>query len=82
MDRIKSQSFLSAVKFLSLYFSIAVCFAALIHVEIELKTHREILQSMNRCRQGNHEPRDVFTEDKYAAILIQRMNSLDSNKGL
>ena len=82
MDTMKSQQFSNTVKFSSLYFSVAVCFVALIHVEIELQTHRQMLHSMTTCRQGNHELRDVLTSEKNnIATLIQRMNSLDSSKG-
>ncbi|XP_068730716.1 uncharacterized protein [Montipora capricornis] len=83
MDTMKSQQFSNTVKFSSLYFSVAVCFIALIHVEIELQTHRQMLHSMTTYRQGDHELRDVLTSEKNnIATLIQRMNSLDSSKGL
>ena len=40
-------------KFLSLYFSVAVCFVALIHVELELHAHRHMLKALKQQGQEN-----------------------------
>jgi len=50
MERSKKRPVSNTVVF-SLYF--AVCFVALIHVEIELHVHRKMLQVLNHQREGN-----------------------------
>ena len=43
-------------KFLSLYFSVAVCFVALIHVELELHAHRHMLKALKQQGQESVHP--------------------------
>lgn len=43
-------------KFLSLYFSVAVCFVALIHVELELHAQRHMLKALKQQGQESVHP--------------------------
>lgn len=49
------------VKFLSAFFSasLAVCFVTLIHVEIELRAHRQMLEIVNQGREESIELRNI-----------------------
>ena len=53
MEISKSRPVSNTVMFSSIFFSVAVCFEALIHVEIELHAHRQMLQALNQQRQEN-----------------------------
>lgn len=49
------------VKFLSAFFSacLVVCFVTLIHVEVELRAHRQILEILNQEREDSIELRNI-----------------------
>ena len=69
MEKSKSRPASNTVMFSSLFFSVAVCFAALIHVEIELHAHRQMLQALNQQRQENAKPVHDKTTDSLLKIL-------------
>ena len=41
----------------SIFLSLVVCFVALVHVEVELHAHRQMLQVLSQQRADNCEPR-------------------------
>ena len=41
----------------SIFLSLVVCFVALVHVEVELHAHRQMLQVSSQQRADNFEPR-------------------------
>lgn len=43
----------NTVVFSSVFISIAVCFSAIIHLEIELHAHRRMLQVLNQQKEEN-----------------------------
>ena len=45
----------NTVVFSSIFLSIAVCFVSLIHVEIELHAHRQMLRALNQQKEENVE---------------------------
>lgn len=47
----------NTLAFSSVFLSLVVCFVALVHVEIELHAHREMLQVLSQQRADNFEPR-------------------------
>ena len=47
----------NTLAFSSIFLSLVVCFVALVHVEIELHAHREMLQVLSQQRADNFEPR-------------------------
>ena len=55
MEISKARSVNSTVVFSSIFLSIAVCFVSLIHVEIELHAHRQMLRALNQQREENIE---------------------------
>ena len=52
---IKTRATFNTVIFLSIFFAIAVCFVALIHVEIVLQAHRHTLQVLSQEKEKNLE---------------------------
>jgi len=54
----------------------AVCFVALIHVEIELHAHRQVLQVLNQQREENLELLNSTREKTIDSVLQS-----DSDKG-
>ena len=68
----------NTVMFSSIFLSVAVCFVALIHVEIELHAHRQMLQVLNQQRQENRGPRNAEREEKVDSV---NMLHSDSRKG-
>ena len=68
------------VMFSSIFFAIAVCFVALIHVEIVLRTHRHTLQVLSREREANAELRNAVHRHEAVFDLILRMFHSDSHE--
>ena len=52
----KTHIICNKAKFLSLYFLVAVCFVALIHVELELHAHRHMLKALKQQGHENVHP--------------------------
>ena len=73
MERSKKRPISNTVMF-SLCF--AVCFAALIHVEIELHAHRKMLQVLNQQREGKIQLLNSMHEKTVDSMLHS-----DSDKG-
>ena len=67
----------STVVFSSIFLSV-VCLSGLIHVEIELHVHRQMLQVLNQQREEKLELRNTAREDKEA---VMKMSHSESNKG-
>jgi len=68
MEKSKTHPVSNTVVFSSIFLSIVVCFVAIIHVEIELHAHRQILQILNQ-REENLEPRKTLHEETMASLL-------------
>jgi len=66
MERSKTRPVSNTVVF-SLCF--AVCFAALIHVEIEIHAHRQMLQVLNQQREGNIQLLNSMREKTIDSVL-------------
>ena len=69
MEKSKTRPVSNTVVFSSIFLSIAVCFVAIIHVEIELHAHRQILQILHQQRGENLEPRKILHEETMASLL-------------
>ena len=70
--------------FSSTFFAIAICFVALIHVEIVLRTHRHTLQVLSREREANTALRNAVHRHEAALGLILKIfhsNSHESKLG-
>ena len=71
MEKSKSRPVSNTVMF-SVFFSVAVCFVPLIHVEIELHAQRQMLQALTLQRPENRKPRNTVhdeTTDSLSKIL-------------
>ena len=81
MEKSRSRPVSNTVMFSSIFFSVAVCFVALIHVEIELHAHRQMLQALNQQRQETVEPRDSVHDETIADSLLKRFLHGDTENG-
>ena len=78
MDISKTRPVSSTVVFSSIFLSV-ICFAGLIHVEIELHAHRQMLKLLNQQREETElELRNTAHEDKAS---VMKMSHSESNKG-
>ena len=77
MEISRSHPVSNTVMFSSIFFSVAVCFLALIHVEIELHAHRQMLQVLNQQRQENVDPRNLMHKETTGSDF-RMLESLDS----
>ncbi|XP_078350122.1 uncharacterized protein LOC144634945 [Oculina patagonica] len=67
----------NTVVFSSIFLSV-ICFAGLIHVEIELHVHRQMLQVLNQQREEKLELRNTANDENES---VMKMLHSDSNKG-
>ena len=67
--------------FSSILFSFAVCFMGLIHVEIELHAHRQMLRVLTEQREGKFELRNTVAEHDENVDSVFKMLHNDSEKG-
>ena len=77
METSKNRSVSNTVMFSSIFLSV-LCFAGLIHVEIELHVHRQMLQVLNQQREEKVEPRNTANDENES---VMKMLHSDSNKG-
>ena len=77
METSKNRPVPSTVMFSSVFLSV-LCFAGLIHVEIELHVHRQMLQVLNQQREEKLEPRKTANDENESEMKILHS---DSNKG-
>ena len=78
MEKTKTNPVSSTMVFSSIFLSV-ICIAGLIHVEIELHVHRQMLQVLNQQREEKLELRNTANEDKESVMKMS--HSADSNKG-
>ena len=62
----------------SLIFLSVICFVGLIHVEMELYAHRQMIQVLNQQREEKLEHRNTAHEDKES---VMKMSHSDIEKG-
>ena len=55
--------------FSSIFLSLVVCFVALVHVEVELHAHRQMLQVLSQQRADNFEPRKTVRNEPTTASI-------------
>ena len=73
----KAATVSNTVMFSSIFLSV-LCFAGLIHVEIELHVHRQMLQVLNQQREEKLEPRNTANGENES---VMKMLQGDSMKG-
>ena len=71
----------NSVAFISIFFGFVVCFVTLIHVEIELYSHRQILNEMKQRRQESLVKRDSTAFDDGREESVLKILQNDWNKG-
>ena len=74
MEKTKTHPVSSTVVFSSIFLSV-ICLSGLIHVEIELHVHQQMLQVLNQQREEKHELRNTAHEDKESVIKMSRSES-------
>ncbi|KAL9952566.1 hypothetical protein ACROYT_G039835 [Oculina patagonica] len=77
MEISKTRPVSNTVVFSSIFLSV-ICFAGLIHVEIELHVHRQMLQVLNQQREEKLELRNTANDENES---VMKMLHSDSNKG-
>ncbi len=74
---LKTRPVSNTVMFSSIFLSV-ICFTGLIHVEIELHVHRQMLQVLNRQREEKLELRNTANDENES---VMKMLHSDSNQG-
>ena len=69
MEKTKTRPVSSTVMLSSIFLS-AICFSGLIHVEMELHVHRQMLQILNQQREEKLENRNTAHEGKQRMMKI------------
>ena len=77
MEKTNTRPVSSTVVFSSIFLSV-ICLSGLIHVEIELRVHRQMLQVLNQEREERLELRSTANEDKES---LMKTSHSESNKG-
>ena len=77
METTNTRPVSNTVVFSSMFLSV-ICFAGLIHVEIELHVHRQMLQVLNQQREEKLELRNTANDENDS---VMKMLHSDSNKG-
>ena len=77
METSKNRPVSSTVMFSSIFLSV-ICFAGLIHVELELHVHRQMLQALKQQREEKLELRNTANDENESLI---KMLQGDSMKG-
>jgi len=78
MEKTKTRPISHTMVFSSIFLFV-ICFAGLIHVEMALHVHRQMLQVLNQQREEKLELRNTAHEDKESAM---KMSHSESNKEL
>ena len=83
MDKSKTPQVSRPSQFSSAIFSVtlAICFVALIHVEIELYVHRQMLQVLNQEREDSIELRKVVDSHEKTIDSVLKMLQSGSPTG-
>ena len=83
MEKSKTPQVSHPWQFSSVIFSVtlAICFVALIHVEIELHVHRQMLQVLNQQREDNIELRTVVDGHEKTIDSVLKMLQSGSPTG-
>ena len=69
MEKSKAKPVSNSLVFSSLFLTV-VCFAGLIHVEIELHAHRQMLQVLNQPKEEKLELKNLANDEKPTAMNI------------
>ena len=79
MEVSKTRTVSSPVVFSSIFLSI-ICFAGLIHVEMELYAHRQMLQVLNQQREEKLELRNTAPEDKESVVKMSHSETVEGKE--
>ena len=77
MEETKTRPISNTVVYSSIFLSV-ICISGLIHVEMEPRVHRQMLQVLNQQREEKVELRNTAHEDKES---VMKMSHSESNKG-
>ena len=68
MESSKTRPVSNTLAFSSIFFSLVVCFVALVHVEVELHAHRQMLQALSLQRTDNYGPRTTVYDEPISSL--------------
>ena len=76
MDSSKTHPVSNTLAFSSIFLSLVVCFVTLVHVEVELLAHRQMLQVLSHQRMDNFGPPKTVHDEP-----ISSLHSSDAGEG-
>ena len=76
MESSKTRPVSNTLAFSSIFLSLVVCFVALVHVEVELHAHRQMLQALSQQRTDNYGPGKTVNDE-----LISSLHNSDASEG-
>ena len=68
MESSKTRPVSNTLAFSSIFLSLVVCFVALVHVEVELHAHRQMLQALSQQRTDNYGPRRTANDQPISSL--------------
>ena len=68
MESSKTRPVSNTLAFSSVFLSLVVCFLALVHVEVELHAHRQMLQVLSHQRTDNFGPRKTVHDEPISSL--------------
>ena len=68
MESSKTRPVSNTLAFSSIFLSLVVCFLALVHVEVELHAHRQMLQVLSHQRTDNFGPRKTVHDEPISSL--------------
>ena len=76
MESSKKHPVPNTLAFSSIFLSLFVCFVTLVHLEVELHSHRQMLQVLSHQRMDNFGPRKTLHDEP-----ISSLHSSDAGEG-
>ena len=68
MESSKTRPVLNTLGFSSIFLSLVVCFVALVHVELELHAHRQMLEVLSHQRTDNFGPHKTVHDEPISSL--------------
>ena len=68
MESSKTRPVSNTLAFSSIFLSLVICFVALVHVEVELHAHRQMLQALSQQRTDNYWPYKTVNDEPISSF--------------
>ena len=79
MEKSKTCPLSNTVVFSSILLSV-ICLSGLVHVEMELHVHRQMLQVLNQQREEKAEQRNTAQEEKESLVKMSHSETAEKGK--